>query len=71
MSEETLYICEFPACSLGTVGEPGRFAGGISAEAKSVLSGEPFDSVEDEGNYGEGYCPNCGTKGRKAKKGEL
>ena len=68
MSESTVYICEFPACSLGTVGAPGRFAGGISAESLSVLTGEPVEAIEDEGKAGEGYCPNCGTKGRKAGK---
>lgn len=64
MSEPTLYICEHPACSLGAVGEPGRFAGGISQEGVYVLTGNP------DAAYGDGYCPNCGTKGRKAGKGD-
>ncbi len=64
----TVYICEFPACSLGTVGAPGRFDGGLSAEAKSLLTGSPVQDIEDSADYGEGYCPNCGTKGRKARK---
>ena len=67
---ETVYICEFAACSLGTPGEPGRFTQGMSAEGKSALSGEPLQTVEDGGGFGEGVCPNCGTKGRKAKKDE-
>lgn len=62
MTERIGYICENPACSLGAVGEPGRFTGGITAEHVHILKGTPVDQVKD---YGDGYCPNCGAKGRK------
>jgi hypothetical protein len=60
--EPTLYRCENPACSLGTVGAPGHFTGGISAEQVNVLTGKPVELVEDD-EYGEGVCPNCGKPG--------
>lgn len=68
MSEPTVYICENPACSLGTVGEPGRFTGGISSYQVHIVAGEPLEEIEKSGKHGEGYCTNCGTSGRKAKK---
>jgi hypothetical protein len=65
MSEPTVYLCENPACSLGAVGEPGHFTGGITAEQVHLVTGRPVDGIKD---HGEGYCPNCGKKGRKAPK---
>jgi hypothetical protein len=59
----TLYECQFPACSLGTVGEPGQFTGGATAEQVALITGKPADSLEDGTDYGEGFCPNCGQKG--------
>lgn len=71
MSEEpTVYICEHPACGLGTAGAAGRFTGGSTALTLHLRTGQPLEHIEEEGEYGEGYCPNCGTKGRKAGKGE-
>lgn len=52
------YLCKNPACTLGTVGEPGRFSGGITKEQVTVLTGDP-----DPKDHGAGYCPNCGKKG--------
>ena len=53
------YICENPACSLGVVGEPGRFSGGQTDEHAFILTGDP-DAVG-----GEGICPNCGQPGKE------
>jgi hypothetical protein len=51
------YLCENPACTLGAVGQPGRFTGGATKEMIRVLTGNP----EPE-NYGHGVCPNCGKE---------
>jgi hypothetical protein len=55
-----VYLCENPACSLGTVGHPGRFTGGIAKEQMTMLTGDP----EPE-HHGEGVCPNCATKSNR------
>jgi hypothetical protein len=54
------YLCTNPACSLGTVGQPGRFTGGITPEQKTLLTGDP----EPE-EHGKGVCPNCGLTGEE------
>jgi hypothetical protein len=59
-----VYECTNQACSLGTVGNPGRFTGGITAEQQHLLTGAPLDSLEKGKDYGDGYCPNCGKKGK-------
>lgn len=59
MKEPTTYSCENPACSLGQVGAPGRFTGGISPEGAFVLTGDP------DAEHGPGVCPNCGKPGVK------
>lgn len=61
------YECSNPGCSLGVVGSPGRFAGGITAEQVNILTGKPVDSLKEGSDFGEGFCPNCGTKGKEAK----
>ena len=68
MAEEaaTVYVCEFPACSLGTPGSPGQFSGGADAEAISLITGKPVDDLVEGEDFGEGFCPNCGTKGTEA-----
>jgi hypothetical protein len=53
------YLCENPACSLGAVGESGRFSGGQTAEQAFILSGDP------EAKGGTGICPNCGKPGKE------
>lgn len=58
-----LYRCENPACTLGTVGNPGRFSGGITAAQVNVLTGRPVESLEKGADYGDGFCPNCGKQG--------
>lgn len=60
--ERTLYRCENPACSLGAVGEPGHFTGGITPHGINVLTGRPVESLEDH-EHGDGVCPNCGKPG--------
>jgi hypothetical protein len=57
--EPALYKCENPACSLGEVGAPGTFTGGISPEQAEALTGDP------DAESGEGICPNCGQPGTK------
>jgi hypothetical protein len=59
----TLYKCENTSCTLGKVGEPGHFTGGITAEQVNLLTGAPVESLEEGTDYGEGVCPNCGVKG--------
>lgn len=61
------YECENPSCTLGTVGAPGRFSGGMSQEAKHLLTGQPIDDLKKGDDYGDGICPNCGQKGKEAK----
>jgi hypothetical protein len=58
MPGETLYECENPACSLGTVGSPGRFTGGATAAQITQITGDP-----DLDEHGDGICPNCGKAG--------
>lgn len=53
------YVCENPACSLGAVGEPGRFTGGITKQQASLLTGNP------DPDHGQGVCPNCGKPGKE------
>lgn len=55
-----IYQCENPACSLGTVGEPGHFTGGATKEFVGILTGDP-----DPKNHGTGVCPNCGKPGKE------
>lgn len=54
------YQCDNPACSLGTVGQPGVFTGGISKTQVTLLTGDP--NPED---HGRGVCPNCGKPGKE------
>lgn len=62
IEERTQYQCENPACSLGAVGEPGHFTGGMTAAGINLLTGRPVESLEDH-EHGEGVCPNCGQPG--------
>jgi hypothetical protein len=59
------YLCEAPHCTLGTVGAPGRFAVGITAEQVNLLTGKPVEQLEKGVDYGVGVCPNCGTPGKE------
>jgi hypothetical protein len=58
-----LYVCKNPACTLGTVGQLGRFTGGITAEQKHLLTGAPVETFKEGVDYGEGVCTNCGQPG--------
>lgn len=66
VEELTLYECNAAHCTLGTVGNPGHFTGGMTAEAKNMLTGSPVENLEEGTDYGEGICPNCGTPGEEA-----
>lgn len=66
MSEKTLYECTNPACSLGTVGQPGHFTGGITAAQLHVITGKPVEAIDDK-EHGDGVCPNCGQPGKAVK----
>jgi hypothetical protein len=61
--DPTRYQCDNPACSLGTVGHPGHFTSGATADFVSQFKGVPADDLNEGVDYGEGICPNCGTKG--------
>lgn len=54
------YECRNPACTLGTVGNPGRFSGGITKEQATMLTGNP-----EPDDHGNGVCPNCGKPGKE------
>lgn len=58
----TVYRCDNPVCSLGTVGAPGHFTGGITPDQVNVLTGKPVEHLEPH-EHGEGVCPNCGKPG--------
>lgn len=66
MTEPVTYECTNARCALGTPGNPGRFTGGITAEQLHVLTGRPLEQIDDA-EHGDGVCPNCGQKGRRAK----
>jgi hypothetical protein len=59
------YVCENPACTLGSRVSPGRFTGGITQEQAFMITGE------ESAPHGDGYCPNCGDKGREQKKSDF
>jgi len=63
----TVYRCENPACSLGTVGSPGLFTGGITADQITVLTGKPAEHL-GASEHGDGVCPNCATPGKPEKE---
>lgn len=70
LAEHLVYECHNPQCTLGSRKEPGHFAGGMSVEALEALYGtniylEEY-CIENNIGWGEGYCPNCGTKGTVA-----
>jgi hypothetical protein len=59
------YECTNKACSLGTVGVPGRFTGGITADQATLLTGKPAEHQEKGIDYGPGVCPNCAQPGKE------
>ena len=68
MAKPTVYVCKNPACTLGAVGQLGRFTDGISADQKHLLTGTPLEALESGVDYGEGICPNCGHAGEAYDK---
>jgi hypothetical protein len=58
------YRCENPACSLGSRSDHGTFTGGITVAQRTMLTGEPPADGADPDTVFEGYCPNCGVKGK-------
>ncbi len=65
---DKMYRCENPACSLGSVGSPGHFTGGITDAQKNMLTGEPTENMEKGKDFGDGVCPNCGKPGKPERK---
>ena len=62
---DQLYECQNEACPLGPRGHAGgRFTGGLTEENKAALGLDP------DAKTGEGLCPSCGEKGKKAGKHE-
>jgi hypothetical protein len=57
------YLCDNAACTLGSVGNPGRFSGGMTKDQKHLLTGQPVDDLKSGEDFGAGICPNCGQKG--------
>lgn len=62
--EPKTYECHAAHCALGEVGAPGLFTGGITAEQNHLLTGAPLEELVEGKDYGDGICPNCGTKGK-------
>jgi hypothetical protein len=62
--EVQVYHCTNSACVLGSVKDPGRFTGGISAEQVNLRTGRPVEEMTRGVDYGEGFCPVCGEKGK-------
>ena len=60
-----LYRCDYDRCALGGVHNPGYFTGGPSAEAVNLLTAQPVEEMVEGQDYGEGVCPNCGSKGTR------
>jgi len=61
------YECHNPECDLGGTADVGQFTGGRTEEIAWLRkpldhSREPKEGVD----FGEGICPNCGVKGKKA-----
>lgn len=67
--EPQVYACKSATCPLGTVGAVGYFTSGITAEQRNVLTGDPIEAMEEGEDFGEGVCPNCGTKGEAVTDG--
>lgn len=68
MATETttqVYECHNKSCTLGSRTEPGRFTGGMTPEARNLLTGEPVEHMIEGKDFGEGICPNCGELGKK------
>lgn len=59
-----VYECHNKSCVLGATKEPGRFTGGISAQQKYMMTGNPIENMKEGTDYGDGFCPNCGEKGK-------
>lgn len=57
------YLCQNPACSLGAVGEAGRFTSGATKAQITVMTGDP-----DPDEFGHGVCPNCGKPATTEEK---
>ena len=60
MAKAKRYVCHNPMCPLGNLEQEGRFTGGITQQQATMLTGDP------EAKHGDGYCPNCGAKGKAA-----
>ena len=66
-TELKIYECHNPACVVGTRHQPGTFTGGSTAAGRALLTGEPAESLVEGKDYGEGFCPACGDKGKATK----
>jgi hypothetical protein len=69
-SEPTLYVCKNEMCSLGSMKQPGRFTGGMTAAGKHLLTGDPLEGLVEGEDYGEGFCTNCGAQGEPYDAGK-
>jgi len=59
----TIYECTNPNCALGSQFDHGKFTDGISARQKTMLTGQPEESLKEGVDFGEGVCPTCGEVG--------
>jgi hypothetical protein len=64
-----IYECSNEVCVLGVPGVHGHFSGGATAEQVMIKTGEPAENLKEGKDFGEGICPECGTKGKHV--GEL
>ena len=67
--EPTVYACSNATCSLGVIGQPGYFSGGITSAQKTMLTGHPEEKMIEGEDFGDGVCPNCGAKGEVLSDG--
>lgn len=67
----TVYECHNEACSSGSRVDPGRFTGGITKEQVNLLTGDPVENMVEGRDYGEGFCPTCGQKGKATDEEQI
>jgi hypothetical protein len=44
------------------------FTGGLTAQQKFLLTGQPVELLEEGTDFGEGFCPNCGRSCKSTAK---
>lgn len=60
-----VYLCDAPHCPLNRPKQPGHFTGGLGVGLSDEDAKQAAFNItgEEDGPYGEGVCPSCGTPG--------